>query len=187
MTARSDINASKILSVVQTSRSCQRIVAAELGISEAELRTVLDKLLAAPAVMHIDGGSRGNPGDAAIGIIIEHSGKRRGYYRCIGKKTNNEAEYQALVTGLTILAEKGIDTVTVYADSELMVKQISGKYRVKSPTIKPLYSEAVTLISKMKSMSINHVKRDKNKDADKLVNRALDSGQDGEMELSTAL
>ncbi len=92
----------------------------------------------------------------------------------LGETTNNVAEYQALLAGLKRLIELGADEVEIRADSELMVRQMEGRYRVKHPNLKPLYQEALTLLKKIPRYSIKHVRREENKEADRLANRALD-------------
>ncbi len=139
------------------------------------------------AVLHTDGGSRGNPGTAGCGIIIEYeNGPKVGYYYYLGEVTNNEAEYAGLVKGLTILSEMKVKKVDAFADSELMCNQINGKYKVKHPVLKTYYEEAKKLISSFQSFSMTHVLREKNKDADKMANRAMDLKKDGETKWTVA-
>ena len=133
------------------------------------------------AVLHTDGGSRGNPGHAGCGIVIEYEdGPKVGYYCYLGKVTNNEAEYAGLVRGLTILSEMKVKNVSAFADSELMCNQINGKYRVSHPVLKTYYEKAMKIIPTFKSFSMTHVLREKNKDADKMANMAMDLRKDGE-------
>jgi phosphoribosylglycinamide formyltransferase-1 len=134
---------------------------------------VPDKIIA-----HIDGGSRGNPGPAAAGFVLNDSSgtqlQAKAYF--IGRTTNNVAEYTSLVKALEAAGKFGAEQIIVFSDSELLVKQINGQYRVKSELIKPLYEQAVSLLDKFKSWKVHHITRDKNKTADSLVNKALDTG-----------
>lgn len=127
-------------------------------------------------VVRVDGGSRGNPGPSAIGVVLEdgegHILQTVG--RVIGRATNNVAEYQALVTGLRMAREAGAQKVEVVADSELLVKQMRGEYLVRNEGLKPLHDEATSLARTFRSFSIRHVPRQENAVADALVNKALD-------------
>lgn len=131
--------------------------------------------------IHIDGGSRGNPGPAAVGVVITDTETNKplheaGYY--LGVATNNVAEYQGLLHGLTLAAELKADEVRIFSDSELMVRQLTGDYRVKSPDLIPLFEQAQRLLLKVNGWQIKHVKREMNKRADELVNMALDASAD---------
>lgn len=130
--------------------------------------------------IHTDGGSRGNPGPAAIGMVIDHGGKRKEYACCIGKATNNEAEYSALVLALKKAKQfvgreraKKIN-VKCFADSELMVKQLNHEYKLKNEAIKEFFIEIWNLSIDFGSVSFEHVRREHNKRADRLLNQALD-------------
>ena len=127
-------------------------------------------------VVYTDGASRGNPGPASIGVHIEDfSGITVfDHWEHVGLQTNNFAEYTAVIRGLQICAEQFVDEVTVKSDSEFMIRQLTGAYKVKSETIKPLFNQAKTLITKFKSVNLVHVRREFNKIADELANRALD-------------
>lgn len=127
----------------------------------------------------IDGGSRGNPGPAAWGVAVlddsgdcaeEHSG-------FLGRATNNVAEYRALIAALRLAADRSAQTVEIQADSELVVRQIKGEYRVRHPDLKPMYLEAKRLIAGLPSFRIRHVRREENRQADRLVNQALDRAE----------
>lgn len=128
------------------------------------------------AVMYTDGGARGNPGIAGIGILIEDKDgniiKEIGQY--IGEQTNNVAEYKALSRGLEVALDLGIKKITCYLDSELVVKQVKGEYKVKNDGMILMYNMVMPLIKKFDSFEILHVKRELNKKADKLVNEAID-------------
>jgi formyltetrahydrofolate-dependent phosphoribosylglycinamide formyltransferase len=131
-------------------------------------------------VAHTDGGSRGNPGPAAAGFVLENeaSGKLLAKAFFLGQATNNVAEYTALVRALEAARQMGVSDLTVYTDSELMVRQLTGQYRVKSDLIQPLFEQVKELRSGFASCLVVHVTRDKNKEADRLVNKALDAGED---------
>jgi ribonuclease HI len=130
-----------------------------------------------PAVrMWIDGGSRGNPGPSAIGVVIEdvEGEPLESISRAIGITTNNVAEYRALLAGLEAAGGMGAGQVEVVSDSELLVKQMRGEYKVKSEGLKPLHAEARDRARRFSRFTIRHVARDQNARADALVNRALD-------------
>lgn len=128
-------------------------------------------------IIHCDGASRGNPGEAGIGYVIAD---REGVVlkeECdyLGQSTNNVAEYTALVRSLQDSLKLGARRVKVYSDSELMVKQIKGEYKVKSPGLAPLYRQAKELISQFEAFNIIHIPRDRNKQADELANKGIDA------------
>lgn len=128
-------------------------------------------------VLRTDGGSRGNPGPAAAGAVIEsESGEVLAKYkRFLGVLTNNQAEYQALILGLKALERfRPLATVTVKMDSELVVKQMRGEYRVKAPDLFPLHQEAKKLVSSLPHVRFVHVPRAQNALADALANEAMD-------------
>lgn len=127
----------------------------------------------------IDGGSRGNPGPAAWGVAIldGQGGRVEGHAGHIGHATNNVAEYRALLEALALAIEREADDVEIFADSELVVRQIQGRYRVKNESLKILYAEAVRMISEFHDFRIVHLKREKNKHADRMVNVALDRAE----------
>lgn len=145
------------------------------------------KNIHAKAILHTDGGSRGNPGIAGCGVAIDYDdGSHKGYYYYIGTKTNNEAEYNALIYGLSLLSDEGVREVEAFADSELMCNQINGTYKVKNGNLLGLYENARRLISKFASFKITHVLRSMNKEADKLANMAMDKKENGEIEHTVA-
>jgi ribonuclease HI len=123
-----------------------------------------------------DGASRGNPGQAGVGIAIfdEEGNELVGTGQYLGQCTNNEAEYRALLFGLAKCGEFGRGKIKVHLDSELIVKQIRGEYKVKHPNLKPLFQEAMQKLSDFASFSITHVRREKNSRADQLANLAID-------------
>jgi ribonuclease HI len=129
-------------------------------------------------VAYCDGGSRGNPGPAGFGVYIQDAtgGVLAELSRYLGKRTNNFAEYSALLAALEFAIAKGHRSLRVVSDSELMVKQIKGQYRVNSPELRPLYEEAKRRIVQLENFQIQHVLRDKNRHADRLANVAMDRG-----------
>jgi len=128
-------------------------------------------------VVHVDGGSRGNPGPAAAAAVLATiDGDVVGEaMETIGVATNNVAEYRAVLLGLRKALELGADAVEVVNDSELVAKQINGQYKVKHADMKPLYAEAMTALRSFGDWSIRSVPRAQNADADALVNQALDA------------
>lgn len=133
-------------------------------------------------VAYIDGGSRGNPGPAAAAYSIKNSDgiqlQAKAFF--LGRTTNNVAEYTALVKALETIRQIHAKQLTLFSDSELLVRQINGQYKVKSEQIKPLFQLATTLLEHFDNWKIQHITRDKNKQADKLVNQALDLERDVE-------
>ena len=126
--------------------------------------------------IEFDGGSRGNPGPAGIGIVLRAADGTPlvTLGRFIGRATNNIAEYQALIVGLQKAQELGAKKLLIRGDSELIIKQMKGEYRVRHPELKPLHEEAQALISKFKEARLEHNLRHKNALADKLANLAMD-------------
>jgi len=128
-------------------------------------------------IVHIDGGSRGNPGPAAYGVVMESADGSRlaAFSGYLGKTTNNVAEYQGLLAALDHALSNRYLRVHVQTDSELMALQIKGVYKVKNPGLKPLWEAAVRLIGRFEAFSIEHVRRERNREADRLANLALDA------------
>ncbi|MBA4066691.1 MAG: hypothetical protein C0501_23895 [Isosphaera sp.] len=127
------------------------------------------------ATMHVDGASRGNPGKAAYAVVLARPGlpvveEADG----IGTATNNVAEYTALIRGLDLAAELGVRKLAAFSDSELLVKQMRGEYKVKHPDMLPLYRRAKELAAGFEAFAITHVRREQNKRADQIGNEALD-------------
>lgn len=123
-----------------------------------------------------DGAARGNPGPAGAGwALCDCEGKivSEGY-RYLGKLTNNQAEYQALLLALAEAQSKGIKQVAVFADSELMVKQLKGEYKVKNHGLQPLYQKVLLTLARFETYTLKHIPREQNGDADRLANRAID-------------
>lgn len=126
--------------------------------------------------LYTDGGSRGNPGDAGIGFrILEGEVVLREGGDFIGRATNNIAEYRALIWGLENARDLGATHVDVNADSELMIKQLKGEYKVKNEGLKPLFQQARTTLSGFESFHLAHVRREANAEADRLANEAMDA------------
>ncbi len=128
-------------------------------------------------ILYTDGAARGNPGPASIGIVLTDAqgNEIEALGEAIGNKTNNEAEYRALLKGLELAATLGATEVDVRTDSLLMAQQVKGVYKVKAPNLKPLYDKAKREIKQFKSFSITHNVRALNRRADALANQALDS------------
>ena len=127
--------------------------------------------------VNVDGGARGNPGPAAIGVVVRNDDGAvvEQVGETIGTATNNVAEYRALLRGIELAAAHGATEVELIGDSELIVRQIEGRYKVKHADMKELHSRARTMLADFDSWSIHHVKRAQNADADALVNEALDN------------
>ncbi len=129
-------------------------------------------------IAHVDGAARGNPGPAAVAYTLAIPGKSPlEKAETIGTATNNVAEYRALIFMLKGAKEAGVKRLDVRSDSELMVKQINGEYRVKNADLKPLFDEAKDLIAHFDDFEIQHIRREQNKRTDELCNEALDGGK----------
>jgi ribonuclease HI len=132
----------------------------------------------AKLTVNVDGGARGNPGPAAIGVVVrgpdgavlEERGER------IGRATNNVAEYRALLLGIELARVHGAADLELVGDSELVVRQVEGRYKVKDATMKELHGKVKQALGAFDAWSIRHVRRAENADADRLVNEALDGG-----------
>ncbi|HEX5989159.1 MAG TPA: ribonuclease HI family protein [Solirubrobacterales bacterium] len=132
-------------------------------------------------VVNVDGGARGNPGPAAIGVVVrdgdgavlEELGEK------IGEATNNVAEYRALLKGIELAAAHGAGDLELIGDSQLVVRQVEGRYKVKNAGMKELHAQVKKALAGFDSWSIRHVRRAENADADRLVNEALDGVLDG--------
>ena len=127
-------------------------------------------------VVHVDGGARGNPGPAAIAAVAATPGgeviERRG--EAIGPATNNVAEYRAVLLGVALARELGALEVELVGDSELIVRQVKGEYKVKDADLRGLHAQVRDALSEFERWSIRHVRREQNVDADRLVNETLD-------------
>ena len=125
--------------------------------------------------LYTDGGSRGNPGPSGIGVIILDSRhkKVKEIFSYIGEATNNVAEYRAMIAGLEAALELKATELIIHTDSELMMRQLNGEYRVKDANMKILFDRSLALLKRLDSFEIRHIVRAKNREADKLVNKAI--------------
>ena len=128
------------------------------------------------AVLWTDGAARGNPGPAGIGAVLKSASGEVLYSGCeyLGHTTNNVAEYKAVLLGLAGALAQGVRSIEVRADSELLIKQLRGEYRVKSAGLKPLYEEARKLLARFASVKLTHIRRELNGEADRLANQGID-------------
>lgn len=127
-------------------------------------------------VAHVDGGSRGNPGHAGYGVFIQDSDGKpvAELSEYLGIQTNNFAEYSGLLAALRYAREHGCNAIEIVSDSELMVRQLNGQYKVKNEGLKPLYQQAIAMSRDLDWFKVRHVRREFNKDADRLANAAMD-------------
>jgi len=140
--------------------------------SEAEGQAI-KKVSGKSAVLYVDGASSGNPGPAGIGMRITTLGGEEvfSWGESIGKATNNIAEYRALIAGLQKAYDLEVRSIRCFSDSELVVKQIQGKYRVKAPALGPLHGQVMDLLKRFTDWQIKHIPREQNRQADKLASR----------------
>ena len=134
--------------------------------------------------LYTDGAAKGNPGPAGIGVVLLDADKKRikDFYKYIGEATNNVAEYNALIYGLQEALMAGADEVDINLDSELIVMQLKGEYKVKNANLRPLFEQAVHLFDGFKKIKVRHIDRKENKEADKLANKAINlSGMRGQV------
>ncbi len=125
--------------------------------------------------IYCDGASRSNPGEASLGVSVQKNNIEVDYlYRKIGIASNNVAEYQALIEGLKYCILNSIDVVEIFLDSKLVVEQMNKNYKVKSKNLINLFNEAQQLTSQIRSVKLTHIRRENNKRADELANKALD-------------
>jgi ribonuclease HI len=164
-----------------------------LRISRSRLKQCLERAAGNPppevpppleplesVTVNIDGAARGNPGPAGAGVVIWRGNKVfEEFCEYLGKATNNQAEYRALVLALRRARELGARKVAVRSDSELLVKQLLGEYRVKNPELKVLFQQVQDLKRGFKNFTIQHVPREDNREADRLANRAIDEFAEG--------
>jgi ribonuclease HI len=131
--------------------------------------------------VNVDGGARGNPGPAAIGVVLRNGNGEVIEERAerIGQATNNVAEYRALLLGIELAAERGASAVDLIGDSELIVRQVEGRYKVKDATLRGLHRDVKRALEGFDAWTIRHVRRESNAEADRLVNEALDGPLDG--------
>jgi len=154
---------------------CNAVVAAASCSYHKRNTITRSKINTEKVIIHADGASRGNPGQAAIGATIkdETGTLITSVSQAIGITTNNQAEYRAIIVALEEAARLGARQVDICLDSQLVVKQIKGEYRVKNLALKPLYQRVKQLQSQLNSFNIRHITRQQNKEADKLANLAL--------------
>jgi ribonuclease HI len=129
------------------------------------------------AVLHTDGGARGNPGPAGIGVVLtDPSGEVIGEIaEGIGDTTNNVAEYSALIAGLELALEKGVTDIEVFMDSTLVISQLKGEWKIKNDRLRALAVKARALLNRFENKSLQHVPREQNSDADRLANQGMDA------------
>lgn len=127
-------------------------------------------------ILHADGGARGNPGPAGIGVVLkDESGEVIGEIAdSIGHATNNVAEYKALIAGLELAMTAGVTDLDIFMDSELVVSQLKGEWKIKKDTLRALAVQARRLMNRFENFTIAHVPREENSDADKLANQGMD-------------
>jgi len=132
----------------------------------------------AKLTVNVDGGARGNPGPAAIGVVVRDAAGEvlEEHGEAIGRATNNVAEYRALLKGIELAAAQGASELDLVGDSELVVRQVEGRYKVKNADMKELHGQVKKALAPFAKWSIRHVRREQNADADRLVNAALDAG-----------
>lgn len=182
------VRMSKVLKKLASGHKIEEISVAE-GCTKDALKEALfaladridDEFGLSVVTLAVDGASRGNPGPAGIGAaIIDHNGKSLAELsRYIGRATNNEAEYQALVAGLELAKERNHPGLVIQTDSELMAKQIKGEYRIKEERLRGYYARAHQLLEGFKSWEIKAVPRAQNRLADRLSNIAIDKHTEG--------
>ncbi|HVC06594.1 MAG TPA: ribonuclease HI family protein [Solirubrobacterales bacterium] len=132
----------------------------------------------AKLTVNVDGGARGNPGPAAVGVVVRDAGGEvlEEVAERIGRATNNVAEYRALLVGIERAGALGASELELVGDSELIVRQVKGEYKVKDAGLRELHAQARRALEAFERWSIRHVRREQNADADRLVNQALDAG-----------
>ncbi len=153
------------------------------GLTQERLSDILarasekiEMIVNAKAQIWVDGAARGNPGEGGAGAYMKIPGcEATGRGEFLGKTTNNVAEYRALLLGLEMASDLNIKTAEIYSDSELMIKQMTGEYRVKNENLRNLFSTAQKAAGRLESVSYRHVPREENVEADRLANMALDA------------
>lgn len=138
-------------------------------------------------IAHIDGGSRGNPGPAAYAVVINSKDGTHlaSLSKYLGHTTNNVAEYEGLLAALSYALQLNHQRLKIITDSELLARQINGQYKVKNPNLKVLYDRARTLIAQFYTFRIEHVRREHNREADRLANEAMDAASKNKMPQQT--
>lgn len=122
----------------------------------------------------IDGASRGNPGEAGFGVVFEVDGETHEIAGFLGRTTNNVAEYAALVAALSFAEHRGFENLTLFSDSQLLVRQLNGAYKVKAPHLVPIFLRVLKLRRSISGLEIRHLPREQNRRADRLANVAID-------------
>jgi ribonuclease HI len=132
--------------------------------------------------VNVDGGARGNPGPAAIGVVVRNGDGEVLEERAerIGRATNNVAEYRALLAGIEMAAARGASAIDLVGDSELVVRQLEGRYKVKDAILRELHAQVREALAGFEGWTIRHVRREGNAEADRLVNQALDEAPEGD-------
>lgn len=130
--------------------------------------------MSARAKAWIDGAARGNPGEAGFGVHLEWNDATEEILGFLGRTTNNVAEYAALLAALTFAGKQGIEGLQIHSDSQLLVRQLEGQYKVKAPHLVPMFLKVLQLKRRLTGLSVRHVPREQNRKADRLANRAID-------------
>lgn len=133
-----------------------------------------DFMISKHAIIYTDGGARGNPGLAGVGVVIQMDNETKTFKKFIGHATNNQAEYQAVILALQKAKDLGLENLDFILDSELIVNQLNQKYKVKNQELGSLFVKAWNLMQEFKKVTFRHVLRGQNKEADRLVNEAID-------------
>ena len=124
--------------------------------------------------VYIDGASRGNPGESGVGVVIDFgSGEKKEIKKYLGIGTNNQAEYKALITALENLKKYSEEEISIFTDSQLIANQINGLWKVKDSDLSKLFIKAKNYLKKFKKITITHIRREKNKEADRVANEAI--------------
>lgn len=131
--------------------------------------------------VYVDGAARGNPGPAAIGVVVltRQGRKVAAFGEAIGEATNNYAEYTALIHALRLLSVYEVDRLRIHTDSELLAQQVKGNYRVREKSLRSLYAQVMSMLARYRDWSIQHIPREENQEADRLANQALEESGEG--------
>jgi ribonuclease HI len=136
------------------------------------------------AVLHTDGGARGNPGPAGIGVVLADSDGKvlLEHAEYLGRATNNVAEYRALIAGLELALARGVTDIEIHVDSELVVAQLEGRWKIRNERLRTLAAQAGSLLTRFSSVDLTHVRRALNARADELANQGMDTAEPGDYE-----
>ncbi|MCK4967358.1 ribonuclease HI family protein [bacterium] len=176
----------EIKDILLSQADIEKIIRENPGISKGDIERVINKINGVfnsrgegVYYLHVDGASRGNPGDSGIGALIRDGDKKtvEEYCEYIGRQTNNAAEYMALIGGLKKVKKYNPSVLKIFSDSQLMVQQVKGAWRVKDSNLMILYNEVRGLLNGIDSWEINAVPRNENKRADALANMGIDTGR----------